>query len=175
MSNVSIGLADLRDRINKLKGEIAALQSTPISRDEAAERLTAWVESTAAEFDADRLIESAAVTGGDVNEAPFGVEARPLPDGIGFAGTVAPALCWLSGDTVKERLLRRLDEVAGTVCSDKSDDQRRKALDKAHKQLWRLEVDEEAEIVRLESAGVSIVRRRDCRPEIVLAPPEEAA
>lgn len=164
----SLKLADIRERIGTLKGEVEALENGPVSRDEAAEKIEQWVNDSAAQFDAGRIAETAA-TMVAMDESSFRMTATPTPDGLGMQGSVAPALCWLMGDTVKDKLLARLDALAPEACSTKDAAGRKKLLEKKRKALYALEVDEEREIERLESQGATTARRRDCRPEIVLA------
>lgn len=163
----SLQLNDIRERINTLKGEVQTLENAPISRTEAAEKIERWITDSAACFDADTIVESAATAGG-IDESPFRLTSIPTPDGLGAEGSLAPVMCWLMGDTLKDKLLSRLDAIAPDACSTKDAAQRDKLLATKHKSLYQLEVDEEAEIDRLEAQGVTIARRRDCRPEIVL-------
>lgn len=156
-----------REQITKLQTEIAELRADRGTRDEVAERLTAWVDEQAARVPAAALVASAAVG------APDNRALRVLVQGGSELGggdvSVTPVLSWLYGDRMKARLLEELDAHADELCSRKSARDRAAALANAEKALHAAEVAEERAIVAAEAQGLEITRRPDVRPEIILS------
>lgn len=159
----------LRERIAKLKSEIEALELGVATREEAAERLTRWVDQQAEQVSLNGLVATACVNTARIDDDAFSVGARVTPDGLHADTQMAGLLAWVAGDVLKQRLLETLDEMAPQHCAEKDPAARKAALAKKLKELDQLEREEEQEICEAERAGYAVARRRDCRPEIVLA------
>lgn len=162
-------LQKLRERIATLKSDIEDLELGVATRDEAAERLTQWVDHQAEQVSLTQMVATACVNTARIDDDAFSVGSRVTVDGLHADTQMAGLLAWVAGDVLKTRLLEKLDEMAPQHCTTKDAAARKTALTKKQKELDQLELEEEQEICEAERAGYAIARRRDCRPEIVLA------
>ncbi len=159
----------LRTKIRRLKDEIVALAENRCTREEAAERLTAWVDQQADSVAASTLVSSATRGSGRLDDEAFRLYSSGSRETMDAAGQLAPFLCWMMPEQMKNRLLSDLDEHADQWCAKKAGKDRRAELTKKRGQLHDAEVAEERAICDAEAAGYDVPRRPDADPEIILA------
>ena len=165
--------ADTIARIETVRGKIAELQtkrkavaSEPCTHSEAHERIDQHV---------DAIARGASPGDGRVSNPPQ-IEIERLKP-VAFVPGVFP-LCEfdsyeqgfavLPPDALKSFLHARLDEHLVEQPQGISHDARRKTLAKLDREIRKLEIEEEAAICAFEDSGLSLHRRADASPEVVL-------
>lgn len=169
--------AELEDRIEELRNRIAGTQAEleavvegSVPKAEYLARVNDWVDAKAAHF------------GTEVQYSLSGLRLPGRPEPVTFgrvpvtgsltAGMVAEAdvaapICWLLNAEIKKKLAEAINASGYTEGPPLADRPKlRKELQSA---IDELELAEERLIVEAESAGLTIARRHDCRPEIVLS------
>ncbi len=162
-------LEALRERIRALKSERLEIIAQPLSR-ATVQRLTERVVDEAHRQGKRALGIAIARAAAGQALAPLSVRASGAIDGA--TGTaklsmdLSPLLVTLLGqDRVKELLLQACDDLPEGL----DPPARILRLAKIDADLEALERDEEDRIVELENQGVSIMRRPDARPELIIA------
>ncbi|MES1953523.1 hypothetical protein [Salinisphaera hydrothermalis] len=159
----------IRKRISDTKTEIEELRLGRLTRDETEQRLVDFVDEQARKFSAENFVIQATLGAGRIRDDLFEVHTRGVPGASDQFGSIAPWICWAANEQVKKHLINTLDSMATDLCSDTPRDEREKALADKLALLDELETEEERLVCESEQKGVPIPRRRDCRPEIVLA------
>lgn len=148
----------IRQQIEDLKQQREIIINHRLPKPEALARLIEFVDSEASSFNAWSEFGNSAATPAAIPSDITGFEIA--------RGDTAPLLCWLLGDTIKQRLtelINRSDYIEG-LPSDKRDD----AAAKLNRQILDLERAEESIILDAEEAGLTIPRREDLNPAVVL-------
>lgn len=160
----------LRRKVRTLKGEMEDLELGRLTATETRERLHQWVDLQAERVDAFGLVASATIGSDAINGQAFKTSADGIVQGAATNATVgiAPYLAWLDPEAMKRRLTAELEAHADELCSDTPAKDRAAALKKARTELRTLETTEERLIVEAQSAGITIARRPDINPEIIL-------
>ncbi len=165
---------NVRQQIADTQQQITDLNDLPLAPDEAEAFALNWIDAQAQSVEFQKTVE--ALAEGSMpniwtNMFLTGIESVSH-EGEGFGprtlrGQLAPLLCCLFGDAVKDKLLPLVrvhaEEAGGISTEDKA-----KQLKSLNAKLVKLEVKEEKLITEAEQAGIWIDRRSDCRPEIVL-------
>lgn len=172
-------LTELRARIAALKAERDVLLDGPVPRQEFKARASAWVDRLAKEFNEDVRHRLTSFRGSGRHPLfPSDTTAALVARGRAhprFEGQseidMGPMLCWLMGGEIKRKFAALIDsddyqEGLGTA-------ERPDALARLAADLDAAELREEELIGRADEAGLSIPRRDDVRPEIVLWPQTE--
>lgn len=170
-----------RELLTKVRSEIAALTQkretvigAPLPKVEAAQRINAMVDQLAGECRGlPTLAASAAVPWTTIEVGTFSLRGNSSVDahgGVQLAVAAGPLLCWLLGDTIKQRLIESLPADAGSIPMADRPAQIAK-LDAA---LQPLAADEESLASQLEVAGEAVARRPDADPALILGAKEVA-
>jgi hypothetical protein len=164
---------DLREKITDTQARLEAATAADVPRDEFIARVNSWIDAQQREFDERAVYQVSALR-----------LARPEPQNVAILqGTVrgagsasldvvafadmGPLIAGLFGAELKARLAALIDATDYPEGPP--------TADRAHLQLTlrneldALELREETLIVEAEAAGLTIHRRPDCRPEIVLS------
>ncbi len=161
----------LRTEIEAVQGEIEWTKSAPLPRGEVKNLLNAWISEQGEKFPGSQVV-SGAVTNHRVNIDVLSLSGRMdgrATEGFvtGFAHTdLAPLMCYLLGDVLRERLsaeLAQVDYQPGPPAAERPG-----LIEKLEADLLAQEVVEERLVVEAEAAGLEIPRRLDCNPEVVL-------
>lgn len=151
-------LANLREQISDLKQQRDKIALGRLTKNETIQRLNEFVDNEAAGFDAKHRFANAAATS----------DATPR-DITGFhvwQGDAGPLLCWLLGDAIKFRFAELVEECG--IPEGLPANKRAEAIRELDTRIYALEVAEEAVIMDAEAAGMTIPRREDCDPRVVL-------
>lgn len=148
----------LRRKIRATQVEVEDLELGRRTLGEAKQRIGDWVDREAARVNSFQLVASATVDG------PLETAAFHQHAGESLAGY----LCWLDPERMKQQLSAELEAHADELCSDTPAKDRAVALKKAQTELAKLEREEERLIVEAQTAGISIERRPDVTPEVIL-------
>lgn len=165
-------LEGLRAEIAETKDRLELVTQGSLPKAEYVSRVHAWVDAQAKRFEAGLEYQVSALRTPDAREGPsFGL----LP--VRGAGAASPELvavadgasllCWLAGSALKDRLAKMIEAspyAEGPPLAER--DRLRRELGA---ELDRLELAEETLICEAEQVGLSLPRRPDCRPEIVLS------
>lgn len=161
-------LDKIRADIAATKDALARLADGHLSRDDAKQRAADWVDSKTESFDTDTIAWSLLYEAQPVDE-------RGTQGGMSQRLDMGAFVAWLAAPMLKQRLTDVLDGMPDDAFSDHDASGRAKQVSQLERKLQKLEVDEERTVCELERQGLPVRRRADCRPEIVLASPEEAA
>lgn len=161
-------IESIRKQIRQTQNEIEELRLGRLTRDETLERLERFVDQQAAQFSIENFVGQATRGDQHLRDDAFQVQTRGVPGASEQFGSIAPWLCALVGDQIKERFKNELDRVENDMCSEIPRAEREQALANKLEELDRLEREEERLIVESENKGAPISRRPDCRAEIVL-------
>jgi hypothetical protein len=164
-------LAKKRGEILDITDELTWLAEAPLVREEVKRRVESAIDALAAEFDGNPSVlanpESKVCDLMQMLTLPVGVYQKG-DSGFGSGAIkLGPLLAWLFGDTIRQRLHAAIDQLdyrPGPAMIERPE--RIKAL---QEKLRGLEVDEEDLIVAAEALGVSIARRADVDPAVILA------
>ena len=164
-------ISQLRTQIERIKDELLALDDDALPPDEWRARLLQWVDRESAAFEElfrFRLSSARVLYNGHQTE----VEALDLPVRAGIGDDLARApmaglVCWLLRDTLLERINAIVDEADYPFGLPSTERPVRRR--KLKEQLDILEAREEVAIRALEIEDRQIPRRKDARPELVLA------
>ncbi len=163
--SVRAEIAGVREQIEALKAEQYDLQHGPLPLSDVTERINALIDGQAADFDLEYNLSALTHAGRKLGDADlFSVSVRPGPYETG-SGDLGPLLCALFGDAIKQRLTefaKSLD-LDGVPLAE-----RPKLIAKLEKEIYALEVQEEALICQAEAAGIACPRHPDCSPAVVL-------
>jgi len=151
-------LEQIRAEIGELKRQREEVINTSLPKAEALERLVEFVDSEADSFGAEYRFLNAAAT---PDAAPQDIGAFEIG-----RGDTGPLLCWLFGETIKERLSELVEQTKYNEGIPAAE--REAAAAEIDRRLLALETEEEEIITSAETAGMDIPRRGDCDPRIVL-------
>lgn len=164
-------ISEIREQISGIVDEIQWLENAPPPHAEVEARAHLAVDREAATF-VDEAKLGDLIHRGEVAELLnlFG-RAEIVSPGATIAGArigLAPALCWLFGDSIKAKLTKalqggELDFEAGPPTVE-----RPRLIGAARDRLRALEIEEENIILEAEQAGVEIARRADVDPALIL-------
>lgn len=165
-------LAELREQISEARGRLELCSEGALPKADYLQRLHAWIDGRAAEFERGLEFQTSALRTPDAREGPhFGL----LPvRGAGAASfeVVAAAdasglICWHAGSALKDRLAKVIEAAPyqeGPPLAERA--RLRREVDA---ELNGLELAEEKLICEAEEVGLDLPRRPDVRPEIVLS------
>jgi len=162
-------IADIRVTINSKKSEIEAIQSAPLSFEDAEKNINAYLAARSHQFKIDRKVGSflnsldelsAANALNNIFHLPGKVDQTfSKTDTVGF-------LLWLFPDKVKDALLGTIQELKVEHGPNLQD--RPQLIQKLQDELRALETKEEALVCEAEASGFNIRRRLDCDPAVIL-------
>ena len=158
IGDVSSEIKQIRLQIADLKQQRDDILTHRVPKPEALARLLEFVDSEAESFDAWYRFGNAVATPDARQHDINGFEI--------MRGDSGPLLCWLLGDTIKQRLSRLIEQsdyIEGLPAAE-----RESAVSRIEYQIIDLERSEEAIIAEAEEAGFGIQRRPDFDPAVVL-------
>ncbi len=165
--------------IDAIRTKIAAVQEKievslvdRLTRAEAADRISQWVDDQAASVDVGGIVDEFCRRGRP-NDRWGHFTAIVEEGGHSFTGQfgaaeIAPYICWMGPEAVKAKLIAALDEHADNICCPDDKAHARKDHAALKDELLKLEREEERVISEAEIAGFNVSRRPDARPEIIL-------
>lgn len=159
----------LREQIAGLKAERLAILRQGRSRDEVRSCIDAWLSAAEQQgHDALQIACDRALAGQAFNPCHIHGNAAVFeaPGAAPVSLDMGPLLLAFLG---KSALKKALSGIVDVLPEGLSPQEKAKRLKTIEAELYSLEVAEEAAIVDAESAGESILRRPDARPEIILA------
>lgn len=171
-------IAAVRRQIERTQEALDEAINAGVPKVEYMERLQQWVEREARRFADNAEYRVSALraprpgsSGPTLLRAPVHGSSQMAFEGatsgpVFAEADVAGLLCWLFGDTLKQRLTELVEQSGyreGPPISDRPKLQRR-----LEEQADELGLQEERLIRTAEARGQRIHRREDCRPEIVL-------
>ena len=152
--NLEAAVTRKREEVAAVQAEMEELRQQPLPASEALGRLQEYIERRAAEYRHDAAI--AALT-----------SATARPRSLVTPDTLEPLLCWLLGDTLRDRLAAELEK---TDTGGVSTHERSAQAAELAERKFQLEAEEEQLIRQAEAAGLTIERRADADPRVVLQP-----
>lgn len=159
-STVFADVEKIRGAINALQEEVVWIETAPPPKADLIDKLNRWVDQLAGESDSVRHLLAS-----DKSDL-FKVATKTDYGGYGRSVELAPLLCELFADSIKNTLgkkIEQLDYEAGPPLAE-----RPRLLEQNTMQIKQLELAEESLIVEAEKVGVPIPRRADLSPEIFL-------
>jgi hypothetical protein len=143
-------LDTIRDRIAELKVEAQAIESAPLSLDEAVADLELWL---------DHMADHRQMNVG-MHLSPYGRAIWPKLDVEELFVTLRPMIRAVRLEAIQREISGRLPGLP--------QEERAARLKEIDQQLLALEMSEEAMIEEAEAAGIRIARRVDADPRAVL-------
>ena len=165
-------VSNKREKIAELQKEKQVLQTALLSKQEVMHNIDSFVGTNFDSFLGD--INLSNITNpdgrpGDFNLNVFGPLVGQSINGV-LSGSskidLAPALCFLMGDQIKEKLKGLVGEMS--VGFGPSMSEREKLIDEIDAKIYKLEIEEEKIIMEADTQGFEIFRREDCDPKVVL-------
>ncbi len=165
-------LADIRRQIEVLREQRGRVVGAPLSAEETRQRIHGLLDAERQDFDR-RLaygLSAAARPGARIADVDlFSIRCRgerdPDAGSVVQRADLAGLFAWLMGDELKSRLDPVIDRLADGGITEAERADRLKEIDNKARML---EVREEQVISEAESAGMTIARREDADPRVVL-------
>jgi len=164
-------LESLRAEIAELRDQLESVDDGAVPKAEYTARVAAWVDDQAQQFAQGAEFAISALRLPRAQPREVTVAQIPVRGGgsdeIIAAADAGPLLCFLFADTLKERLGQLIEQSAYIQGPPSGERDRMRA--EIEEELDRLESEEEALIVEGEAVGLTLHRRPDARPSIILA------
>ena len=161
----------VRKRIAEIKGELSDLQRAPLPAEEAKQRVRDWLANQQSDKGLAHHLFAWATSPDRTHDGPRGFEAWQIGGDhppMDLMRELMRMLAVLAPDQIEQSAAAEIDRrlADGEPGLPKAERPARRA--ELERELFDLEVKEEAEIEKLEASGYLVHRRPEARPDIIL-------